>query len=400
MTDNTVDFPRHRDHRDPPLLPGQLSRLTRRHRLLTHIGAIALPVVLALLYLGFNAADRYDVTSEFTVQPLLPSAAGNLLARDAAHLGNLAQNAAPGAYQAYMVVDYLKSADALDTLERKIGFFARYRGKTGDLFYRAEPWRLVLSGVTAIPFEDRLAYYRRMVQPRYSITENIVTLDVQAFSADDARLISATLLDIGEAFINRANARVLSDLVQGAENQVRLDESRLNDGHRKMQDWRGANSDLDPNQLTLMVTQVVQGLETSLVSARSAQMLAAQAGNDTMRRAADLRVAAIEAQIALEQKQLADMERAYAGKFHEYERLKEDIDFARRAYQNDLGTLQTFRELAAQQEVYLLRIANPRMPDMALYPDWLLILPLTLIGGAMTYSIMRMVMALGRDKWR
>ena len=64
------------------------------------------------------------------------------------------------------------------------------------------------------------------------------------------------------------------------------------------------------------------------------------------------------------------------------------------------ATLQTFRELAAQQEVYLLRIANPRAPDMALYPDWMLVLPLTLIGGAMAYGILRMVMALGRDRWR
>src|SRR6185437_2856555 len=239
VMDNTVDFPHRPGRNDLPPLPGQLSPMLRRRRLLTHIGAIAAPVIVALLYLGFNAADRYEVTSEFTVQPLLPASGGNPLARDAAHLGNLAQNAAPGAYQAYMVVEYLKSPDALDTLERKIGFFDRYRGKTRDLFYRAEPWRFVFGG-GSIPFEDRLAYYNRMVQPRYSITENIVTLDVQAFAPEDARLISAALLEMGEAFINRANERVLNDLVHGAETQVRADEARLNDDHRRMQVWRGA----------------------------------------------------------------------------------------------------------------------------------------------------------------
>ncbi|MGH6980429.1 MAG: hypothetical protein ACREFC_04410, partial [Stellaceae bacterium] len=345
------------------------------------------------------------ITSQFTVQPLLPSAGGSLMARDAAHLANLAQNAAPGAYQAYMVVDYLRSADAFDALERKSGFFDRYRAKTGDIFYRAEPWRVLLrrwflGSDGDIAFEDRFAYYGRMVQPRYSITENIVTLDVQAFSPEDARLIAATLLDMGEAFINRANERVLSDLVRGAESQVGADENRLNDDHRKLKEWRGANSDLDPDQLAQMVTQIVQGLETSLVAARSSQSLNNEAGNTATRLAADLRIKAIEAQIAREQSRLAEMERAYAGKFYEYDRLKEDIEFAKRAYQNDLGTLQTFRELAAQQEVYLLRISNPRAPDLALYPDWLLILPLTLIGGAMAYGILRMVMALGRDKWR
>jgi capsular polysaccharide transport system permease protein len=406
--DSAVDFPRpdrrKRGDRELPPLPAHLSRVGRRRRILTHLVGIALPVAVALLYLLFNAADRYDVTSDFTVQPLLQSGGGNLPARNAAHLVNLAQNAAPGAYEAYMVVDYLRSPDALRTLEAKIGFLDRYRGKTTDIFYRATPWRLTLwhwfTGKSYdIPFEDRLAYYNLMVEPRYSITENIVTLDVQAFSAADAHLIAATLLTVGEDFINRTNERVLTDLVRGAESQVRQDERRLNDDHLKMQAWRGGNSDLDPDQLAAMVTQVVQGLENSLVAARSSQLLGGESGNPSTRAAAALRIKAIETQIAQEQHQLAAMEQSYAGKFYEYDRLKEDIAFAKNAYQNDLATLQTFRELAAQQEVYLLRISEPYRPDEPVYPQWALILPLTLVGGAMAYGILRMLMALGRDKW-
>ena len=406
--DSTVDFPRpahrKRGDRELPPLPVHLSRVARRRRILTHIVWISLPLLLALAYLVFNAADRYDVESDFTVQPLLQSSGGNLPAHNAAHLMNLAQNAAPGAYEAYMVVDYLQSPDALKTLEAKIGFLKRYRGKTADIFYRAEPWRLVFwhwftGKPYAIPFEDQLDYYNLMVEPRYSITENIVTLEVQGFTAADSHLIAATLLTMGEDFINRTNERVLTDLVRSAEQQVRQDESRLNDDHLKLKAWRGGNSDLDPDQLTAMVTQVVQGLETELVAARSSQMLGGDSGNPSTRAAAALRIKAIEAQIAQEQRQLADMVRSYAGKFYEYDRLKEDIEFAKSAYQNDLATLETFRELAAQQEVYLLRIFDPHVPDEALYPDWVLVLPLTLLGGAMAYGILRMVMALGRDKW-
>ncbi len=204
---------------------------------------------------------------------------------------------------------------------------------------------------------------------------------------------------MGEDFINRANQRVLNDLVRGAEGQVRDDERRLESDHIKLKAWRSANSDLDPDELTAMVTQVVQGLETSLVSARTSEILNADQGNVATRTAANLRVRTIEAQIGLEQRQLAEMERAYAAKFYEYDRLKEDIEFAKNAYQNDLATLQSFHDLATQQEVYLLRIFDPWKPDIALYPDWLLILPLTLIGGAMAYGLIRMAMALGRDKW-
>ncbi len=128
-------------------------------------------------------------------------------------------------------------------------------------------------------------------------------------------------------------------------------------------------------------------------------MLNADQGNAGTRVAAGLRVNAIEAQIAQEQRQLADMERAYAAKFYEYDRLKEDIEFAKGAYQNDLATLQTLPRSGGPAEVYLLRIFDPWKPDIALYPDWVLVLPLTLIGGAMAYGLIRMAMALGRDKW-
>ncbi|HEX4111620.1 MAG TPA: hypothetical protein VH020_03715 [Stellaceae bacterium] len=401
---STIEFPirpRPRRDTDPaPPLPVHLSRRTRRDRVLTHLYFISLPVLAALLYLTFNAADRYEATSDFTVQPLVQPSASGMLARNAAHLMNLAQNAPPGAYDAYMVVDYLQSPDALKELERRIGFLARYRGKTGDIFYRAEPWRLLIphflfSAPLAIPFEDQVDYFNRMVDVRYSMTENIVTLDVQAFSPRDAHLIAATLLDMGEAFINRANERVLADLVRGAAGQVRADQRRLDDDHFKMKTWRSANNDLDPDQLTAMVTQVMQGLENSLVSARSSAMLNGPAA----RGVASLRVKTLETQVAAEQRQLGDMERAYAARFYEYDRLKEDIEFAKNAYQTDLASLQTFRELAAQQGTYLLRIYQPHVPDEAAYPEWLLILPLTLIGGAMAYGILRMVMALGRDKW-
>ncbi|MGH7075277.1 MAG: hypothetical protein ACREFD_13875 [Stellaceae bacterium] len=405
----TIDFPlARRKRREPeggtlPPLPVHLSHRQRRRRILVHLFFISLPFFAALLYLIFNASPRYEVTADFTVEPLVQPGTTPLPARDAAHLMNLTQAAAPGADDAYMLVDYLQSADAMTTLEARIGFLKRYRGKTEDLFYRPEPWLLLvqewLSGKRRpLKFEDRLAYYRDMVEPRYSITENIVTLDVEAFSAKDAHLIAATLIKMGEAFINSANDRVLHGLVAGAAARVAADRQRLDGDHTKMKDWRGANSDLDPDQLTRIVTQVIQGLENSLVTAREAEMLDGAAARGA-RAAARLRVAALQQQIGTEQHQLAAMERAYAGKYYQYDRLKEDIRFAKNAYETDLGALQSFRSLAAQQEVYLLRISGPDRPDEPAYPQWGLVLPLALLGGGMGYGILRMVMALGRDRW-
>ncbi len=408
--DRTVDFPGTRlaptrqAGAELPALPTPFTLTSRRRRLWWHCFFIGLPFLVVSLYLLFNAADRYEASSDFTVQPLVQPGAAGLAAHDAAHLANLTQPAAPGAYDAYIVIDYLQSPDALKELETKIGFLKRYRGKTTDLLYRPEPWRILLRQAYSgrkldIPFEDQVGYFNQMVQLSYSMNENIVTLDVQAFSPDDAVLIAKTLLDMGEDFINRTNIRVLIDMVQSAEEQVKLDETRLNQDHVRIRDWREGNDDLDPDQLTALVTQVIQGLENNLVAARAVLMQDSFAADSPVRRAAELRVAALTDQIAKEQQHLATMERAFASKYYEFNRLKEDIDFAKSAYESDLAAVQTLHALAEQQEIYLQRIYEPHRPDKPAYPQWWLILPLTLLGGAMGYGVIRMVMALGREKW-
>ena len=403
----TIEFRPRRlpEGRELPSLPSRRRIESRTRRWLKHAAFILAPVVAVALYLFANAADRYDVTSDFSVQPLIQPGMTNLLSRNAAHLANLAQPAGPSAYDAYMVMDYLQSGDALKELEARSGFLARYRGKTADLLYRPEPWRFLLAGIFGraprdIPFEDALAYYNAIVVLRYSMTENIVTLEVQAFDAEDARIIAATLLDMGESFINRVNERALADMVASAERQVTLDEARLNNDHQKIQSWRAGNSDLNPDQLVSLVTQVIQGLENSLVAARADLMQTNFAEASPARRAVELRVKALEDQIAREQQHLGALEHDFAAKYYEFDRLKEDIDFAKSAYQNDLAALQGLRALASQQGIYLMRIYEPHRPDAPLYPQWWLVLPLTLAGSAMAYAILRTIVSLGRDRWR
>jgi capsular polysaccharide transport system permease protein len=390
---------------DLPPFPVRLAEASRWRRILRHVCYMSIPLVVASLYLAFNAAPRYDAESDFTVLPLVQPGTTSLLARNAAHLTDLAQPTAPGAYDAYMVMDYLQSPAALQELERRVGFLARYRAKTRDIFYRPEPWRLLIAHPLAaeiipIPFEDQVDYYNQMVQLRYSMTENIVTLDVQAFTPEDAAVIASALLAMGEAFINHGNQRVVDDLVRSSEAQVALDQQRLNADHLRINDWRAGNSDLDPDQLTALVTAVIQGLENSLVATRAEVMQNAFASDSPVRHAAELRVTALEDQIAREQRHLADMERAFATKYFEYDRLKEDIEFAKNAYQTDLAAVQTFRELAEQQGIYLQRIYDPHRPDKAAYPEPWLILPLTFLGGAMAYGLLRMILALGRERAR
>jgi hypothetical protein len=59
--------------------------------------------------------------------------------------------------------------------------------------------------------------------------------------------------------------------------------------------------------------------------------------------------------------------------------------------------VQTLRALAEQQD--LQRVYEPHRPDKPADPQWWLILPLTLLGDAIGYGVIRMVMALDQEKW-
>jgi capsular polysaccharide transport system permease protein len=389
-----------------PRLPRHVSVASRRARLSRHLFFMSLPMLFCLAYLTFMAADRYDVQSDFAVQPLIQAGGSNPgAAPGATNRFNLNQaSGAPGAFDAYIVMDYLQSPDALRELETRIGFLQRYRGGTADVFYRPETWYLLAKQIVArqplaIPFEDQLVYFNQMVQLRYSLTENIVTLDVQGFTAEDSDLIAKTLLAMGEVFINRMNERGLADMVKFAETQVHEDEKRLVGDHVKIQEWRAANNDLPPDQLTTLILQVVQGLEANLVAAKAELMQMKTYDTSPVRRAAETRVKAFEDQIATEQKHLDDLERSFSPQFYQYDRLKEDVSFAETAYQSDLAALQNLRALASQQGIYLQRVYEPHVPQKAIYPQWALLLSLSMLGGMLGYGILRMIIALGREKW-
>jgi capsular polysaccharide transport system permease protein len=418
MNDGGTNFIQNAELREPAIrpklqrtisLPG-LRRKTIFDRLLRPL-LLGVPIVLTIAYLGFNAADRYVATAEFVVQPPMQnqmSAASAAQAVPAAPLGMGAANPA-GAMLSYPVVDYLQSGDALQALEKKVGFLNRMQGKTDDIFYRPEPWYITLGRYLrlrdrndrSIPEADLLNYYNNMVNVDYSLTENIVTIEVQAFTAKDSQVIAGELLTLAEDFANDMTLRARASVVEFFVKESQQARERLKQSQDKLATWQHEHADFNPNQVNQLVAQVITSLEGQLATVRASLTQTNAVTKESPNRTyLEHQVKTLTAEIERETRRLSGMQVSMSPEFYEYSRLNDDVNDAERSYLSTLGVLQSARLQAAQQAAYVNKVYGPLLPDRATRPEWRFLLPITGLVMLLVYAILRIILNLVGKPWR
>ena len=113
----------------------------------------------------------------------------------------------------YAVVDYIQSRDALRELN-KADYIANAYGDHGDFVSR-------FSKSFDNSFEALLKYYRKhVVSVDFDSASAITTLQIRAYTAQDAEKINESLLELSEGLVNRMNDRAANDTVRFAQKQV------------------------------------------------------------------------------------------------------------------------------------------------------------------------------------
>lgn len=220
----------------PPGLAGRFARLARRRLFAL---TVLLPTALAAVYFFAFAAPQYHSEARFLVR-----------ARQAAPTGGFAEMLAGAGFSrasedALGIRDYLGSHDAIAALRQRLDLIGIYRRPEADALARL--WWEEPSA------ERLLDYVTRMAQAEYDATSGITVLRVKAFRAEDAQTVAATLIGLAEEMVNRLNARLLSDGLRVARDEVARAEARVTDAQAAMTGFRERERAPDPGRTTSVV---------------------------------------------------------------------------------------------------------------------------------------------------
>ena len=349
----------------------RVEALRRLRWLLPFLLVVALPTAVASLYFGTIAAARYEAEARFVVRTPTNQSLGSLnsILRTT--------DIGAGTDDAYAVQDFILSRDAMHRLMTRIGLTAKLSAPGSDW-----PWQFpnFLVGRTE---EALYQHYLRFVSVYYAGSSGISTLRVQAFTAEDAREIAATLLDEAELLVNRLNERAHQDAIRMAQQEVDRSRTRALAAQEGLTEFRSAETMVDPVQLSRTVMVTIGKLLQEMVETNAQiEVLGRSSPQSPQIAALKNRSRALQAQIDEQKLSLAGNNTSLAPLIAQYERLVLDRDFSARALTSTMSSFEAARQEAQRQQVYLERVVSPRAPDEARYP-WRILDTLAVFGIAL-----------------
>lgn len=325
---------------------------------------VALPTVLTAIYFLFIATPRYVSEARFIVRAATqeqPSSLGVALQGV-----GLSSNAT----DSFAVHEYIKSRDALSEVSRQMDISAILAAPGSDALSRYPRPGQSRSN------EALFKAFQRFVTVGYETSTGISTLRVESFRAEDSQRVAQALLNGGEALVNRLNERSSARAVDDAQRTVVEAEARLNQIQTRLTNYRNTEGIIDPTLSATEGSSTISGLMTAVATLRAERAeTASQAPQSPQLPLMDARIAAFERQITIEREKVAGNQGSLASKISGYETLALEREFADKSLGAANAALDSARQDARRQKLYLERVVNPSVPDRPSEPKrWLAIL--------------------------
>lgn len=347
------------------------------------------PIALSSIYFGLIASDQYRSEARFVVRTSTPA-----IGKD--QLGKVTGLPSAKILQDTQIVsNFIHSRAILEALEREIELRSRFTGNRADFVSRLEP---------NATYEEFLEYWQGMVKTSVSPSSGIITVTVDAFTAEDAQEILEAIIKASEQTLNQLTDRIWNDVVNTA--QVNLDRAtnKLTDVRERVATEQNRSGVLTVESSSAMLSALLTSLQKQKIELQQSYAVKLQSVSQD---APQMRILARE--IASKQAQIDDIQRQIAGERGDVKNLANvsteltSLEFERQlAEQQFSASTRTFEQvqfLSKQQLMYLDSFLAPSLPDEALYPRRLFWIGITTLGAVFAWLSSIGSLALLRNKF-
>jgi capsular polysaccharide transport system permease protein len=362
-------------------VPAATERPAWRHALRRHalmLAVFVLPSLIAVLYYGLIAADRYTSEAQFVVR-----------SPNRANMDQLTSlvpitGAERASDEASAVHQFISSRDAVALLTRDADLRTLLSRPEADPVWRFPGW------FTRDLREKFFEHYLDFVSVRQDSSTGITTLVVQAFRPEDSVKIAQVLLAGSEALINRLNERSRHDTIRAAEREVEIAKARAFERREELTAFRTQVGTVDPAKSSQNLLETIGKLsfEAAQTNAQLAEALRSSPQGPQITNFRN-RIQAIEQQIVEEKRQIGGSAKALAPVIADYERLVLEREFADRTLASALASLENARNESRRQQLYLERVVEPHAADYPSQPKRLLSIVIALVLSFSAFVIIR-----------
>lgn len=349
------------------------------------VGLVVAPVLMAGVYFGLVASNIYVSEARFIVRSAMHS--------DLTGLAALVQNQglSRAADETHAVNEYFRSRDSLQILLQQYHLAEVLSRPEADFINRFPNFH------SRSTQESLYRHFRSMVTAEVEASTGLSRLEVQAFRPEDAQRIASALLKSAEALINRLNERANKDALNYATEMLDASAHKVTQIEEQITKYRQRERLIDVGQETTAAMEAVGRLAIELAQSRAAldQQIRLAPSAPTVSALRE-RISALSKQVDNLRAKIVGADSSIASKMQEYELLLLQRELAAKGLGLAMLNVEKAKQNAQLQYLYLQIIAEPNMPDEALYPRrlfWIFIVAtVSLLIFWTVLSIFRLVM--------
>ncbi|WP_343595806.1 hypothetical protein [Acinetobacter sp.] len=345
---------------------------------------VLVPSITSGVYFGFVASDRYVSVSNFVVRSpqKTTSVSGVFAFLQSAGLSRSQDDS-------YVVNEYVLSRDAMEHLNNKYDLRKIYSSLSIDLFSRFDPLKFNNSN------EMLYKYYKNKVYVQLDNVSSISTLEVRAYTPQDAYKLNSQLLIMAESLVNQMNQRARKDILENSIAAVNKAKENVANLSSQLVQYRQKHNIFDIDKQSSIDLQLVSKLQDQLilVNTQLDQIRLITPDNPQIE-ILNERKASIQKEIdKIQQQMLGESHSSLNQKSSEYERIVVEKDVATKQLAAALATLEQNSNDLESKQLYLERISQPNLPDMAEEPYRLKNISFTVLFSLIIWGIYQLIYA-------
>jgi capsular polysaccharide transport system permease protein len=331
---------------------------TRWPRLIGLICGFAIPALIVVGYISFGMSNQYTSEARLAVRGGEQISADPISALTGMASFTQAQDT-------LIVVNYVKSRAIVEDLNRSVGLRALYSHV--DWLSRFH---------TADPIEDLVKYWRSKIKTNVESPSGIITIQVSAFSPQDALKIANAVVSASEQLVNSMSTRATRDAMEQAQNELARAERRLGEVRVALQNLRNSQATLNPRRTAEGINKLIgelrlerARLEDDANSAKRSQVIEEAPQMQLLR----IRIQVISDQIGELEHQLTSnvdgpATATVSGKITRFDELELERQIAEKQYTLATESFERARVNAERQKVYLTTFVVPLLPHDVAWP--------------------------------
>lgn len=353
------------------------------------IALIAIPMLVATVYLVLIAADRYVSDSTVALQQ---SGSNDLSAIPGAAL-LLAGLGSPSREETLYLRQYVHSLGLLNHLDASLGLRRHFESPSIDF-----PARLSRGASQ----EEFLDYYRSRVDVAMDEMSSTLTIRAQGFDPAFAQRLNRAILEASERFVNETSHSVARERLRFSEEELARAGERLQLAKADLLKFQNKVGSLNPAIQAEASGVLSAQLQASLAKAEAERraLRSFQTDRSIEVQALDAQIKAIQGQLEAERARAtgtgADSERIGALAL-EFQSLRMKSEFALDAYKVALLAVENARMDATRKIKSLIVIEPPTLAQTAEFPRRVYDLTTLLVLCLLVYGVLRLIIATVRE---